>query len=111
MKSTARVYGLRVDTKRDDRTDFQRSTEAAARHLRDLFISFQDWHLALAAYNAGSGAINRLVNKTGDNDFWELARAGHLPGETKRFVPKVLALSLIVNNPDQYGFEGYKTVG
>jgi membrane-bound lytic murein transglycosylase D len=111
MKSTARVYGLKVDRTRDERTDFKRSTEAAARHLRDLFISFQDWHLALAAYNAGSGAINRVVNKTGGDDFWELARAGHLPGETKRFVPKVLALSLIVNNPDQYGFEGYKAVG
>ncbi len=111
MKSTARVYGLRVERGRDDRTDFVRSTEAAAKHLRDLFIAFQDWHLALAAYNAGRGAIGKLVNRTGGDDFWELARAGHLPRETKRFVPKVIALSLIVNNPDQYGFEGYKAVG
>jgi membrane-bound lytic murein transglycosylase D len=111
MKSTARVYGLKVDRSRDDRTDFKRSTEAAAQHLRDLFIAFQDWHLALAAYNAGRGAINKLMNRTGEEDFWDLARGGHLPGETKRFVPKVIALSLIVNNPDQYGFEGYKAIG
>jgi membrane-bound lytic murein transglycosylase D len=111
MKSTARVYGLRVERGTDERTDFKRSTEAAARHLRDLFVAFQDWHLALAAYNAGRGSINRLVNRTGGSDFWELARGGHLPGETKRFVPKVIALSLIVNNPDQYGFQGYKAVG
>jgi membrane-bound lytic murein transglycosylase D len=111
MKSTAQVYGLKVDRSRDDRTDFKRSTEAAAQHLRDLFIAFQDWHLALAAYNAGRGAINKLLNRTGGEDFWDLARGGHLPGETKRFVPKVIALSLIVNNPDQYGFEGYKAVG
>lgn len=111
MKSTARVYGLRVDRARDDRTDFKRSTEAAAQHLRDLFLAFQDWHLALAAYNAGRGAINRLMSKSGSADFWELAREGYLPGETKRFVPKVIALSLIVNNPDEYGFEGYKAIG
>lgn len=111
MKSTARLYGLRVDRQRDDRTDFIRSTEAAAKHLRDLFILFQDWHLALAAYNAGSGAINRVVNKTGEEDFWGLARAGHLPRETKNFVPRVIALSLIVSNPDQYGFDGFKAIG
>jgi hypothetical protein len=111
MKSTAKVYGLKVDRSRDDRVDFKRSTEAAAQHLRDLFLAFQDWHLALAAYNAGRGAINRLLNRTGGEDFWELARGGHLPGETKRFVPKVIALSLIVNNPDQYGFEGFKALG
>lgn len=111
MKSTARVYGLKVERGRDDRVDFKRSTEAAAQHLRDLFLAFQDWHLALAAYNAGRGAINRLMNRTGGEDFWELARGGHLPGETKRFVPKVIALTLIVNNPDQYGFEGFKALG
>jgi membrane-bound lytic murein transglycosylase D len=111
MKSTAQVYGLKVDRSRDDRVDVQKSTEAAAQHLRDLFLAFQDWHLALAAYNAGRGAINRLVNRTGGDDFWQLARGGHLPGETRRFVPKVIALSLIVNNPDQYGFEGFKALG
>jgi membrane-bound lytic murein transglycosylase D len=111
MKSTARVYGLKVERGTDERTDFVRSTEAAAKHLRDLFMAFQDWHLALAAYNAGRGAIGKLLSRTGEDDFWELARGGHLPGETRRFVPKVIALSLIVNNPDQYGFEGYQAVG
>jgi len=111
MKTTGRSYGLRIDRSRDDRVDVKKSTEAAAQHLRDLFLAFQDWHLALAAYNAGRGAINRLIDRTGGEDFWDLARGGHLPGETRRFVPKVIALSLIVNDPDRFGFEGYKAVG
>lgn len=111
MKSTARIYGLQVGTQHDERLDPNLSTVAAAKHLRDLFISFQDWHLALAAYNAGSGAVNKVVAREGETDFWELSRQGNLPRETRNFVPRVIALSMIFSDPSRYGFEGVRMVG
>lgn len=111
MTTTARLYGLKVGRSTDERLDPKRSSEAAARHLRDLFASFQDWHLALAAYNAGSGAVNRVMNAQGETDFWELARAGHLPKETRNFVPRVIAFSMIFEDPSRYGFDDVRAVG
>jgi membrane-bound lytic murein transglycosylase D len=110
MRSTAQVYGLKISGRKDERTDPLLSTVAAARHLRDLFLNFNDWHLALAAYNAGSGSINRVVARRGDSDFWSLARSGEIPRETSRFVPRVIALSMIVSDPERYGFDTVKLV-
>jgi membrane-bound lytic murein transglycosylase D len=110
MRSTAQVYGLKISSRKDERTDPLLSTVAAARHLRDLFLSYNDWHLALAAYNAGIGSINRVVARRGDTDFWNLARNGAIPRETSRFVPKVIALSMIVSDPERYGFDAVKMV-
>lgn len=106
MKRTAQSYGLEVSRFKDERLDFMRSTEAAALHLRDLFEAFEDWHLALAAYNAGRGAINRILAESKATSFWELYHSGRLPKETRQFVPRVIAMSLIVENPDSYGFRG-----
>lgn len=106
MKRTAQSYGLEVSRSKDERFDFMRSTEAAALHLRDLFEAFEDWYLALAAYNAGRGAINRILAESNATSFWELYHSGRLPKETKQFVPKVIAMSLIVEDPDGYGFRG-----
>ena len=111
MRTTAQVYGLKVNSKQDERLDPERSTVAAAKHLRDLFSKFNDWHLVLAAYNAGSGAVGKVVARNSESDFWDLARDGQFPGETRRFVPRVIALSLIVSNPRQYGFDGSKAIG
>lgn len=111
MKSTARLYGLKVGKRQDERLDPNLSTVAAAKHLRDLFVSFQDWHLALAAYNAGSGAVNKVMVREGESDFWELSRNGNLPRETRKFVPRVIALSLIFSDPSRYGFENVRMVG
>lgn len=110
MRSTAKVYGLKISGRTDERTDPLLSTVAAARHLRDLFLNYKDWHLALAAYNAGIGSINRVVARKGDTDFWSLARNGDLPRETSRFVPKVIALSMIVSDPQRFGFSGVEAV-
>jgi membrane-bound lytic murein transglycosylase D len=84
---------------------------AAAKHLRDLFVNFQDWHLALAAYNAGSGAVNKVMTSEGETDFWELSRNGRFPRETRKFVPRVIALSMIFSDPSRYGFENARVVG
>lgn len=102
MPATGRAYGLYQDGYRDDRRDFEKSTDAAARHLKDLYRTFGDWYLAWAAYNAGPGRVNSAINKSGSRDFWTLRK--HLPGETKNYVPSILALSFIYRDPEKYGF-------
>jgi len=107
MKGTARVYGLKVGWFEDQRKDVILSTIAAARHLKDLFRAYRDWELALAAYNAGSAAVDRALNRSGSTSFWELSRRGLLRSETRRYVPKFIAAALITANPDQYGFTNF----
>ncbi|MFA7361412.1 MAG: LysM peptidoglycan-binding domain-containing protein [Candidatus Kapaibacterium sp.] len=103
MPATGRAYGLYQDGYRDDRRDFEKSTDAAARHLKDLYRSFGDWYLAWAAYNAGPGRVNSAINKSGSKDYWTLR--SYLPGETKNYVPSILALSFIYRDPENYGFK------
>lgn len=102
MPATGYSYGLYQDEMRDDRRDFEKSTDAAARHLIDLYNTFDDWYLAFAAYNAGPGRVNTAIRKSGSRDFWEMR--AFLPGETKNYVPSILALSFIFRNPEIYGF-------
>lgn len=103
MPSTGSAYGLYQDSYRDDRRDFEKATDAAARHLKDLYRSFGDWYLAFAAYNAGPGRINNAINKSGSKDYWDIRQ--YLPGETKNYVPSILALSFIFRNPESYNFK------
>lgn len=104
MKGTGRVYGLDVDWYLDERRDPIKSTVAAAHHLRDLYDQFGSWPLALAAYNAGSGKISRAIKKTGTRDFWTIRRSRHIRQETKEYVPRFIAATLIAQNPTAYGF-------
>jgi membrane-bound lytic murein transglycosylase D len=106
MKSTAKYYGLKINFKEDERKDVILSTLAAARHLRDLYNRYNDWYLALAAYNMGVGGLERVMQKAGTRDFWELSRKGYLPKETARFVPKILAAAIIAKDPETHGFAG-----
>jgi membrane-bound lytic murein transglycosylase D len=103
MPATGKAYGLYQDQYRDDRRDVEKSTDAAARHLKDLYRTFGDWYLAWGAYNAGPGRINSAISKSGSKDFWTLR--SYLPGETKNYVPSILALSFIYRNPGDYGFK------
>lgn len=103
MPSTGSSYGLYQDNFRDDRRDFEKETDAAARHLKDLYRSFGDWYLAFAAYNAGPGRVNSAISKSGSKDYWDIRP--YLPGETKNYVPSILALSFIFRSPDEYGFK------
>lgn len=111
MPATAREYGLRVDWWVDERADPEHSTRAAAVYLRDLYRMFDDWSLALAAYNCGPGRIRRTLEKAGASSFWELLDAGLLPKETRGYVPTFYATLLIASDPDAYGFRLGETRG
>ena len=95
LPSTARRYGLTVNGKVDERKDVIKSTEAAARHLVDLYERFGDWHLVLAAFNSGESAVSRAMASTNSKDFFHIARLGKLPRETREFVPRFLALAFL----------------
>lgn len=94
IPATAERFGLRMG-RRDERTDPEKSTRAAARYLKFLYGLFQDWMLALAAYNAEENRVASAIERTGVRDFWELARLGALPSETQNYVPAVLAAALM----------------
>src|SRR3974390_3158692 len=103
MGSRARGYGLERDWWLDERQDPEKSTRAAARHLKDLYAQFGDWYLAMAAYNSGASTVQHAVERTGYADFWELYRRGVLPQETRNYVPIILAETIMLKNPDTYG--------
>jgi membrane-bound lytic murein transglycosylase D len=103
IKSTAQIYGLSVGSVADQRKDPILSTLAAARHLKDLYQIYGDWYLALAAYNAGPGTVDRLVARLGTTDFWKISNSGRLCLETRRYIPKFIAAALILRDPKKYG--------
>jgi membrane-bound lytic murein transglycosylase D len=98
-------YGLNRNGYVDERFDPEKSTRAYARYMKYLYNQLGDWYLAMAAYDWGAGNIQRAVEKTGYADFWELYKRNNLPGETKNYVPEILAAIIIANNPQQYGFD------
>jgi membrane-bound lytic murein transglycosylase D len=104
MKGTAKAYGLRVDHYVDERRDPIKSTVAAARYLRDLYDLFGDWPLAMAAYNAGEGKVMRALHKARVESFSEISKTRLIRRETKEYVPRFMAATIISRNPDRYGF-------
>src|SRR5450432_854037 len=105
MGSRAKGYGLEHDFWADDRQDPEKSTRAAARHLKDLYAQFGDWYLAMAAYNSGPGTVQSAVKRTGYADFWELYKRNVLPKETRNYVPIIVAMTIMNKNPAQYGLD------
>jgi len=105
MASRGRGYGLHHNMWVDDRQDPEKSTRAAARHLKELYQQFGDWYLAMAAYDSGPGTVQAAVKRTGYADFWELYHRNVLPKETKNYVPIILAVTIMAKNPSQYGLD------
>jgi membrane-bound lytic murein transglycosylase D len=105
MASRGRGYGLERNLWVDDRQDPEKSTRAAAHHLKDLYQEFGDWYLAMAAYNSGPGTVQQAVKRTGYADYWELYRRDVLPKETRNYVPIILAVTIMAKNPSQYGLD------
>jgi membrane-bound lytic murein transglycosylase D len=107
IRSTGRRFGLNVDPFIDERRDPVLSTRAAAEYFKELYSLFGSWHLALSAYNTGENRVRRAVTKNYTRDFWELIKKRRaLPRETKQYVPKFIAATLIAKDPAKYGFTG-----
>jgi membrane-bound lytic murein transglycosylase D len=106
MDGTGRQFNLDVNDYVDERRDAEKSTKAAVAFLSELYKEFGDWHLAVAAYNAGPGKIRKGLEKYNVSNFWALAREDYLALETKRYVPKLLAAIIIAKNPEKFGFSG-----
>lgn len=104
MKGTGRKYNLRIDEWIDERRDPVKSTHAAAAYLKDLYAMFNSWPLALASYNAGEGRVGRAMARSKADDFWDLRSTHYLRPETRNYVPKFMAATIIAKNPEKYGF-------
>ena len=103
MSATGRYYGLNNNWYVDDRMDPEKSTDAACRYLRDLYRMFNDWELALAAYNTGPGNVRKAIRRSGyKKSFWEIYP--HLPRETRSYVPQFVAIIYTMNHLEEHNF-------
>lgn len=95
IAGTARVYGLTVNDWIDERRDPVKSTVAASAYLKDLYSQFNDWYLALAAYNSGPAKIRQAIRKSKSKDFWLISAKRAISKETRNHIPKILAAIVI----------------
>jgi hypothetical protein len=98
MTSTGRRFDLERNYWKDERRDLERSTEAAIRYLRMLYDLFDDWYLALAAYNAGEQRIHAALREQKVDDYWK----ARFNNETMRYVPRIIAVKEIFSQPEKY---------
>ena len=104
MSQTGAAYGLEINWWIDERRDPEKATRAAARHLRDLYARWGDWHLALAGYNISPRGLRRAINLSGGTrDYWNIYP--HLPRETRGYVPGFIAAAIVAMNHQDFGFE------
>jgi membrane-bound lytic murein transglycosylase D len=103
MSATGKYYGLDNDWYIDERMDPEMATDAACRYLRDLHRMFNDWELALAAYNTGPGNVKRAIRRSGyKKTFWDIYN--FLPRETRSYVPQFVAIIYAMNYLDEHNF-------
>lgn len=103
IRETGVRYGLRVNWWLDERKDFQKSTDAAAKYLKKMYGMFHNWYLVAAGYNTGENRIKRAIERHRTKNFWKIAQTD-LDSETKDYVPKLIAALLIAKAPQMYGF-------
>ncbi len=101
MYTTARLYGLEINSYVDERLDVAKAADAAARYLRDSYGLFGDWNLAISSYNCGAGNVNKAIRRSGSRDFWNIY--DYLPRETRGYVPAFVGA--------MYAFRYYKEHG
>ncbi|MBX2872479.1 MAG: transglycosylase SLT domain-containing protein [Saprospiraceae bacterium] len=101
MPATGRSMGLDINSQVDERWDPHKSTEAAMRYLNKQYKRFDDWALALAAYNSGSGRVRRAIKRGRSKNFWRIQR--FLPRETRNYVPAFIAANYMLNYYEEHG--------
>jgi membrane-bound lytic murein transglycosylase D len=101
MPTTGKLYNLEINSLYDERRDPIKSTHAAAQHFNDLYSIFQDWNLVIAAYNCGTGNVNKAIRRAGGKkDYWEIYP--FLPTETRNYVPAFIAVNYMMHYADAY---------
>ncbi len=105
IETTGGEMGLRIDRHVDERRDPVKATRAAARYLQKLYDRYESWPLALAAYNGGPGLVNKEIDRYNSNDYWFIAKQRGMYDETRRYVPKVIAVAMMAKNADVFGLE------
>lgn len=101
MPATGKAFGLKQNSMVDERKDPHKSSEAAAKFLTELHNRYKDWALALAAYNAGPGRVNRAMKKARSKNFWKIQK--YLPRETRSYVPGFIAATYIAHYHNEHG--------
>lgn len=104
IPGTAKGFGMDIDEWVDERRDYEKSTVAAAKYFSSLYASFSNWELALAGYNCGGGSVNAAIKACGSVNLWEMGEMGRLSFQARGYVPRVLAIILIMQDPEKYGF-------
>lgn len=101
MYNTGRMMGLKITSVVDERNDPIKSTYAALDYLEMLYDQFDDWTLAIAAYNCGPGNVRKAIRKAGSRNFWDIVP--YLPTETRRYVPKFIATTYVMSYYAMHG--------
>ncbi|MDR0322668.1 MAG: transglycosylase SLT domain-containing protein [Treponema sp.] len=105
MMNSIAPFDIRVTDLIDERLDFIKSTRGALQKLDENYRALGSWELALAAYNSGLGAVNRIVRRTEGSDYWELSKRNQFRQETAHFVPKLIAASYVISQARRYGVD------
>lgn len=101
MYTTARSYGLKINSFVDERMDVEKSVDAAARYLRDAYDVFGDWNLAISSYNCGAGNVQKAIRRSGSREFWKIY--DYLPRETRGYVPAMVGAMYAMAYYREYG--------